>query len=81
MFFDAQNTPVYKKKIKKFEAMEPNESRRVWCHVTSALKEGNEQAAGDAKHEVSFQECMSGVVGWKVLSGVVGWKVLSGVVG
>ena len=58
MFFDAQNNPVYKKKIKKFESMEPNESRRVWCHVTSALKEGNEQAAGDAKHEVSFQECI-----------------------
>jgi hypothetical protein len=53
VFFDAQKTPVYKKKMKTMEVMEANESRKVWRHVTSALKEGNEQAAADAKHEVS----------------------------
>jgi hypothetical protein len=52
VFFDAQKTPVYKKKMKTMEVMEANESRKVWRHVTSALKEGNEQAAADAKHEV-----------------------------
>ena len=32
--------------------MKPHESRRVWEHVTTSLRNGDEQAAGDAKHKV-----------------------------
>ena len=36
--------------------MEPYESRRVWQHVTDALKQGQESIAADAKHEVEEKQ-------------------------
>lgn len=54
-FFRAKD-PQYKKKVKVLESMEPYESRRVWQHVTDALKQGQESIAADAKHEVEEKQ-------------------------
>lgn len=41
-----------RKKVKKFNLQEENESRKVWKYVTEALEREDSAAAATAKHEV-----------------------------
>ena len=45
--------PSIRKKIRHLDKQDPNESRRLWNDVTIALKNGDVEAATDAKHIVS----------------------------
>lgn len=56
VFVDTSKLPQVKKKIKKLESQEPNESRRVWVNVTNELLADNERGASDAKHAVEEQQ-------------------------
>ncbi|KAM9386602.1 oxysterol-binding protein-related protein 10 [Phaethornis superciliosus] len=47
---DTNKLPVIRKKIRPIEKQGPLESRRLWQHVTSSLKEGNIDAATEHKH-------------------------------
>ena len=44
--------PTIRKKLRKVDRQEPNESKRQWREVTIALQNQDEQAATDAKHKV-----------------------------
>lgn len=47
--------PTIKKKVRKMEAQDPMESRRLWQHLTAALRKNNLESATASKHEVSIK--------------------------
>ncbi|XP_026145407.1 oxysterol-binding protein-related protein 10 isoform X1 [Carassius auratus] len=47
---DTNKLPVIRKMIRPVEKQGPTESRRLWQHVTAALKEGNVDLATEHKH-------------------------------
>ncbi|XP_066523035.1 oxysterol-binding protein-related protein 10 isoform X2 [Hoplias malabaricus] len=49
---DTNKLPVIKKLIRPVEKQGRTESRRLWQHVTKALKEGNIDAATEHKHQL-----------------------------
>ncbi|KAL6473386.1 hypothetical protein MHYP_G00169470 [Metynnis hypsauchen] len=50
--FETTKLPVIKKLIRPVEKQSRTESRRLWQHVTSALKEGNIDEATEHKHQL-----------------------------
>lgn len=44
--------PTIKKKVRKLEAQDGTESRRLWWHLTVALRNNNLENATASKHEV-----------------------------
>ncbi|XP_065915827.1 oxysterol-binding protein-related protein 9-like [Dysidea avara] len=56
LFADTSQLQLTKKKLKKLDVQESNESRRVWCNVTKELKASNERGASDAKHAVEERQ-------------------------
>ncbi|XP_030644889.1 oxysterol-binding protein-related protein 10 [Chanos chanos] len=53
---DTVKLPVIKKKIRPIEKQGRTESRRLWQHVTTALKEGNMEAATEHKHRLEERQ-------------------------
>ncbi|XP_030636874.1 oxysterol-binding protein-related protein 10 [Chanos chanos] len=53
---DTSKLPVIKKKIRPVEKQGPFESRRLWQHVTSALKTGNMDTATEHKHQLEERQ-------------------------
>ena len=52
VFVDTLTTPTIRKKFKKIEKQELNESKRMWMKLTEALRNEDINSATDAKHEV-----------------------------
>jgi len=50
--FDAHNASVTEKSVSPESQQQPNESRRLWSKVTSAIKANDIDAATDAKTEI-----------------------------
>ena len=48
--------PTIKKKVRKLEAQEPTESRRLWRHLTKALYNNDLENATASKHEVGINK-------------------------
>ena len=48
--------PTIKKKVRKLEAQEPTESRRLWRHLTVALRNNDLENATASKHEVGINK-------------------------
>uniref|UniRef100_A0AAV2MFL3 Oxysterol-binding protein n=1 Tax=Knipowitschia caucasica TaxID=637954 RepID=A0AAV2MFL3_KNICA len=53
---DTQRLPVRRKKIRPLEQQSPHESRRLWQHVTEALKAGNMEQATEHKHHLEERQ-------------------------
>ncbi|XP_036394255.1 oxysterol-binding protein-related protein 10 [Megalops cyprinoides] len=53
---DTSKLPVIKKKIRPVEKQGLTESRRLWQHVTAALKEGNVDSATEHKHHLEERQ-------------------------
>ncbi|MBN3291308.1 OSB10 protein, partial [Polypterus senegalus] len=53
---DTSKLPVIKKKIRPLDKQSPYESRRVWHGVTSALREGDLDAATESKNVIEEQQ-------------------------
>ncbi|XP_028673683.1 oxysterol-binding protein-related protein 10 [Erpetoichthys calabaricus] len=53
---DTSKLPVIKKKIRPLKKQSPYESRRVWHGVTSALREGDLDAATESKNVIEEQQ-------------------------
>ncbi|KAG7458058.1 hypothetical protein MATL_G00233890 [Megalops atlanticus] len=53
---DTGKLPVIRKKIRPVEKQGKSESRRLWQHVTAALKEGNIDAATERKHRLEERQ-------------------------
>ena len=60
VFVDTLTLPTIRKKKKKLDAQESEESQVIWRDVTSALRNRDIQAATAAKHAVSV--CSSAVM-------------------
>jgi len=52
ILFDAHAAAVTSKVVQPEEEQEPNESRRLWSHVTDAIKKKDLDAATDAKSAI-----------------------------
>ncbi|KPP68599.1 hypothetical protein Z043_112709, partial [Scleropages formosus] len=52
---DTSKLPIIKKRIRPLEKQGQHESRRLWQHVTAALKKGNIDGATEHKHQL--EEC------------------------
>lgn len=52
VFVDTINSPTIRKKYKKLEKQEDNESMKKWHLVTIGLRDNDIDAATDAKHAV-----------------------------
>ncbi|KAM6899931.1 oxysterol-binding protein-related protein 10 [Xenentodon cancila] len=55
---DTNKLPVIRKKLRPVDKQGRTESRRLWQHVTKALKEGNMDKATEHKHRL--EECQRG---------------------
>ncbi|KAL4657405.1 oxysterol-binding protein-related protein 10-like [Arapaima gigas] len=53
---DTSRLPIVKKKIRPIEKQAQYESRRLWQHVTAALKEGNIDGATEHKHDLEERQ-------------------------
>ncbi|NXC12923.1 OSB10 protein, partial [Corythaeola cristata] len=53
---DTNKLPVIRKKIRPIAKQGPLESRHLWQHVTSSLKEGNIDAATEHKHRLEERQ-------------------------
>ncbi|MBN3325925.1 GADL1 decarboxylase, partial [Atractosteus spatula] len=53
---DTTKLPATRKRIRPVEKQGPFESRRLWQHVTAALKEGNIDAATEHKHHLEERQ-------------------------
>ncbi|KFW12636.1 Oxysterol-binding protein-related protein 10, partial [Eurypyga helias] len=53
---DTNKLPIIRKKIRPIAKQGPLESRHLWQHVTSALKEGNIDAATEHKHRLEERQ-------------------------
>ncbi|KAM6375809.1 oxysterol-binding protein-related protein 10 isoform 1-T1 [Alca torda] len=53
---DTSKLPVIRKKIRPIAKQGPLESRHLWQHVTSSLKEGNIDAATEHKHRLEERQ-------------------------
>uniref|UniRef100_A0A8D0G7Z7 Oxysterol-binding protein n=1 Tax=Sphenodon punctatus TaxID=8508 RepID=A0A8D0G7Z7_SPHPU len=53
---DTTKMPVTRKKIRPIAKQGPFESRHLWQHVTSSLKEGNIDAATEHKHQLEERQ-------------------------
>ncbi|KAL2084614.1 hypothetical protein ACEWY4_020132 [Coilia grayii] len=53
---DTCKLPVIRKKIRPMDKQGPYESRRLWQHVTSALKSGNMEVATEHKHQLEERQ-------------------------
>uniref|UniRef100_A0A672LST2 Oxysterol-binding protein n=1 Tax=Sinocyclocheilus grahami TaxID=75366 RepID=A0A672LST2_SINGR len=57
---DTSKLPVIKKKIRPLEKQSQYESRRLWKHVTAALKAGDIDAATEHKHQLEEKQRREG---------------------
>ncbi|XP_016148035.1 oxysterol-binding protein-related protein 10 isoform X1 [Sinocyclocheilus grahami] len=57
---DTSKLPVIKKKIRPLEKQGQYESRRLWQHVTAALKAGDIDAASEHKHQLEEKQRREG---------------------
>ncbi|XP_050987890.1 oxysterol-binding protein-related protein 10 isoform X1 [Labeo rohita] len=57
---DTSKLPVIKKKIRPLEKQGQYESRRLWQHVTAALKAGDIDAATEHKHQLEEKQRREG---------------------
>ncbi|XP_058601732.1 oxysterol-binding protein-related protein 10 isoform X2 [Onychostoma macrolepis] len=57
---DTSKLPVIKKKIRPLEKQGQYESRRLWQHVTAALKTGDIDAATEHKHQLEEKQRREG---------------------
>ncbi|KAK7147014.1 hypothetical protein R3I94_009757 [Phoxinus phoxinus] len=57
---DTSKLPVIKKKIRPLEKQAQYESRRLWQHVTSALKAGDIDVATEHKHQLEEKQRREG---------------------
>ncbi|KAG1936584.1 oxysterol-binding protein-related protein 10 isoform X2 [Pimephales promelas] len=57
---DTSKLPVIKKKIRPLEKQAPYESRRLWQHVTAALKAGDIDVATEHKHQLEEKQRREG---------------------
>ncbi|XP_016313644.1 oxysterol-binding protein-related protein 10-like [Sinocyclocheilus anshuiensis] len=57
---DTSKLPVIKKKIRPLEKQGLYESRRLWQHVTAALKAGDIDAASENKHQLEEKQRREG---------------------
>ncbi|KAL0963342.1 hypothetical protein UPYG_G00305010 [Umbra pygmaea] len=57
---DTSKLPVIRKKIRPMEKQGSYESRRLWQHVTSALKSGNIDSATEHKHRLEERQRADG---------------------
>ncbi|XP_063042082.1 oxysterol-binding protein-related protein 10-like isoform X2 [Engraulis encrasicolus] len=53
---DTNKLPVIRKRLRPIERQGRTESRRLWQHVTTALKEGNIDMATDEKHRLEERQ-------------------------
>lgn len=49
---DVTSLPITPKRVRPLAKQRPHESRRLWQHVTRALKQGNLQLATEQKKQV-----------------------------
>nr|XP_032821793.1 oxysterol-binding protein-related protein 9-like [Petromyzon marinus] len=56
LFMDTRSVPTTKKKVRRVEEQQGNESRRLWREVTRSLRAHDLEAATQAKHRVEERQ-------------------------